>query len=64
MILDDFTHFLIVHSGLIGSPINGLVLDRWGFKGLSLFSGLALLIGASVIGVARSKLDTKLLAKA
>jgi MFS family permease len=51
-------------AGLIGSPINGWILDAWGFLGLSLFSGLAMLVGMLVLILARSKLDKRLLGKA
>ena len=50
-------------AGLFGSPINGWILDAWGYLGLSLFSGLAMLVGMGVLMVARGKLDKRVLAK-
>ena len=51
-------------AGLVGSPINGWILGTWGYLGLSLFSGLAMLVGMTFIMLARGKLDKRLLAKA
>ncbi|PQE06040.1 MFS monocarboxylate transporter protein [Rutstroemia sp. NJR-2017a BBW] len=51
-------------AGLVGSPINGQILNVYGYLGISLFSGLAMLIGALIIVAARLKLEPKLLAKA
>jgi MFS family permease len=51
-------------AGLLGSPINGWILGAWGYLGLSLFSGLAMLVGMAILAVARLKLDAKILAKA
>ena len=51
-------------AGLIGSPINGWILDAWGFLGLSLFSGLAMLVGMLVLMLARLKLNRQVLTKA
>lgn len=50
-------------AGLLGSPISGWILGAWGFLGLSLFSGLAMLVGMTVLLLARLKLDSRLLAK-
>ena len=51
-------------AGLLGSPINGWILVKWGYLGLSLFSGLAMLVGMAVLVVARLKLDRTVLGKA
>lgn len=51
-------------AGLLGSPINGWILGKCGFLGLSLFSGLAMLVGMVVLVVARLKLDKRVLGKA
>jgi predicted MFS family arabinose efflux permease len=51
-------------AGLLGSPINGWVLEDWGYLGLSLFSGLAMLIGTGILVIARGKLDRRLCCKA
>ncbi|KAH9204483.1 MFS monocarboxylate transporter-like protein [Leptodontidium sp. 2 PMI_412] len=48
-------------AGLIGSPINGQLLGRWEYLGLSLFSGLAMLIGMLVLILAKLKLNPKFL---
>ncbi|RAL62173.1 hypothetical protein DID88_002657 [Monilinia fructigena] len=51
-------------SGLVGSPINGQILDTWGYLGMSLFSGLIMILGGLVILLARFKLNKQILAKA
>ncbi|KAA8569948.1 hypothetical protein EYC84_002286 [Monilinia fructicola] len=50
-------------SGLVGSPINGQILDTWGYLGMSLFSGLIMILGGLVILMARLKLNKQLLAR-
>ncbi|KAF5864820.1 hypothetical protein ETB97_006358 [Aspergillus alliaceus] len=50
-------------SGLIGTPISGQVLSPYGYLGLSLFSGLAMLLGSVFILIARLKIKTGLLVK-
>jgi hypothetical protein len=49
------------NSGLIGSPINGQILERWGYLGISLFSGLAMIIGVVIMAIARLRANPKLL---
>lgn len=51
-------------AGLIGSPINGWILGAYGYLGLSLFSGLAMLLGMVILVVARLKLDLRMFVKA
>lgn len=51
-------------SGLIGTPINGRLLEAFGYLGLSLSSGLAMLVGSVFILFARLKIKTGLLVKA
>ncbi|KAG0645383.1 Aspyridones efflux apdF [Hyphodiscus hymeniophilus] len=59
-----FVMAILSVAGLLGSPINGWILGQWGFTGLSLFSGLAMLVGMLVLMVARLKVNAKVLAKA
>ncbi|KAF7885601.1 uncharacterized protein EAF02_004110 [Botrytis sinoallii] len=56
--------FLSIASGLVGSPINGKILDVWGYLGMSLFSGMTMLLGGLVLLAARLQLNRHLLAKA
>ncbi|TGO56684.1 hypothetical protein BELL_1385g00020 [Botrytis elliptica] len=35
-------------AGLVGSPMNGKILHVWGYLGISLFSGMAMLMGGLV----------------
>ncbi|XMA13951.1 hypothetical protein WAI453_006742 [Rhynchosporium graminicola] len=51
-------------AGLIGSPINGQLLDRWQYLGLSLFSGLAMLLGMIVLIFAKLKVNINFFGKA
>ncbi|ATZ50902.1 hypothetical protein BCIN_06g03720 [Botrytis cinerea B05.10] len=51
-------------AGLVGSPINGKILDVWGYLGMSLFSGMMMLLGGLVLLAARLQLNSQLLAKA
>jgi len=51
-------------AGLIGSPINGQILDRWDYLGLSLFSGLAMLLGMLVLILAKLKVNPNFFGKA
>lgn len=51
-------------SGLIGSPINAVLLPPFSYLGLSLFSGLAMFIGMFLLMVARYRISPKLIAKA
>lgn len=51
-------------AGLVGSPINGWILAKWGYLGLSLFSGLAMLVGMMVVVIARLRLDRRVFGKA
>ncbi|TEY71489.1 hypothetical protein BOTCAL_0092g00230 [Botryotinia calthae] len=50
--------------GLVGSPINVKIIDIWGYLGMSLFSGMMMLLGGLVLLAARLKLNSELLAKA
>ncbi|TGO28073.1 hypothetical protein BPAE_0032g00150 [Botrytis paeoniae] len=50
-------------AGLVGSPINGKILDVWGYLGMSLFSGMMMLLGGLVLLAARLRLSSQLLAK-
>ncbi|RDW59587.1 hypothetical protein BP6252_12674 [Coleophoma cylindrospora] len=50
-------------AGLVGTPINGQILAHWGYLGVSLFSGFALFIGASVMCIARFGLRREIWAK-
>jgi predicted MFS family arabinose efflux permease len=49
-------------AGLIGSPINGQLLDAFGYLGLSLFSGLTMILGMLIMTLAKLKLNPKFLA--
>jgi MFS family permease len=40
-------------SGLIGSPISGILVDKYGYLSLSIFSGMSLLAGSVMIICAR-----------
>ncbi|KAF7934748.1 uncharacterized protein EAE98_002793 [Botrytis deweyae] len=51
-------------AGLVGSPINGKILDVWVYLGISLFSGMTMLLGGLVLLAARLQLNSHLLAKA
>nr|A0A411PQP0.1 RecName: Full=Agnestins efflux protein AgnL12; AltName: Full=Agnestins biosynthesis cluster protein L12 [Paecilomyces divaricatus]QBG38876.1 MFS transporter [Paecilomyces divaricatus] len=51
-------------AGLVGTPINGQILIPYGYLGLSLFSGLVMLLGSVFILLARLKIKTGLLVKA
>ncbi|TGO17722.1 hypothetical protein BTUL_0015g00580 [Botrytis tulipae] len=51
-------------SGLVGSPINGKILDVWGYLGMSLFSGMMMLSGGLILLAARLQHNSQLLAKA
>ncbi|KAL3424969.1 MFS monocarboxylate [Phlyctema vagabunda] len=51
-------------AGLVGTPINGQILDAFGFLGVSLFSGLALLVGGIIIMLGRCRFESRLWAKA
>ncbi|ESZ93879.1 hypothetical protein SBOR_5737 [Sclerotinia borealis F-4128] len=51
-------------AGLVGPPINGQILEVWGYLGMSLFSGLLMIVGGLIILVARLKLNKQILAKA
>jgi len=51
-------------AGLIGTPINGQLLEAFGYRGLSLFSGLSMLLGAGFLLIARLKIAKGLLMKA
>ncbi|TVY76008.1 Aspyridones efflux protein apdF, partial [Lachnellula suecica] len=50
-------------AGLIGTPITGQLLGAYGFLGVSLFSGLAMLIGAIMTLIARMFLAKGLFVK-
>ncbi|KAB8298722.1 hypothetical protein EYC80_000897 [Monilinia laxa] len=63
LVMGSVMTFLSI-SGLVGSPINGQILDTWGYLGMSLFSGLIMILGGLVILLARLKLNKQILAKA
>lgn len=54
---------LTSNSGLIGTPINGQILQAFSYLGISLFSGLAMLIGMIILAIARSQVDSRILAR-
>jgi predicted MFS family arabinose efflux permease len=58
-----FVMSILSIAGLFGSPINGQLLGRWGYLGLSLFSGLAMLIGMLVLMIAKFKISSKLFSR-
>jgi hypothetical protein len=49
-------------SGLVGSPINGQLLGAFSYLGLSLFSGLAMLIGTVILILAKLQIDPRFFA--
>ncbi|KAL2072059.1 hypothetical protein VTL71DRAFT_11402 [Oculimacula yallundae] len=59
-----FVMSILSIAGLIGSPINGQLLNKWQYLGLSLFSGLAMLLGMLVLILAKLKVNAKFLGKA
>ncbi|KAG4421203.1 hypothetical protein IFR04_005614 [Cadophora malorum] len=63
-IVMGFTMGILSIAGLIGSPINGQILDRWDYLGLSLFSGLAMLLGMLVLILAKLKVNPNFFGKA
>ncbi|KAI9642470.1 hypothetical protein NHQ30_009275 [Ciborinia camelliae] len=42
--MDSIMTFISI-AGLVGSPINGQILDVWGYLGMCLFSGLVMILG-------------------
>ncbi|KAH9213721.1 major facilitator superfamily domain-containing protein [Leptodontidium sp. 2 PMI_412] len=59
-----FTMSVISIAGLIGSPINGQLLSKWQYLGLSLFSGLAMLLGMLVLILAKLRVNPVFFGKA
>jgi hypothetical protein len=51
------------NSALIGEPISGALLDKYEYLGLSLFAGLALMLGMVILIIARFKINPELIAK-
>jgi hypothetical protein len=58
-----FPCFLMGNRALIGEPISGALLDTYSYLGLSLFAGLALVMGMVILIFARLKINAKLIAK-
>lgn len=52
------------NSALIGTPLSGAILDGAGYLALSLFAGVAMIVGGVGTGVARFMVEPKLFAKA
>ncbi|KAH8701586.1 MFS monocarboxylate transporter-like protein [Talaromyces proteolyticus] len=50
-------------AGLIGTPLNGQLLGAFGYLGISLFSGLAMILGSILIIIARLNLSKTIVAK-
>jgi hypothetical protein len=48
---------------LVGPPINGQLLDKYGYFALSMFSGAALVIGTMGFIVARFRINHQILVK-
>ncbi|PVH76457.1 MFS monocarboxylate transporter-like protein [Cadophora sp. DSE1049] len=63
-IVMGFTMGCLSIAGLIGSPINGQILSKWQYLGLSLFSGLAMLLGMLVLILAKLKVNPRFFGKA
>jgi hypothetical protein len=51
------------NRALIGEPISGALLDQYSYLGLSLFAGLALILGMVILAVARFTINSKLITK-
>ena len=51
------------NRALIGEPISGALLDKYEYLGLSLFAGLALMLGCVILVIARFIINPKLMAK-
>ncbi|KAH7395558.1 MFS monocarboxylate transporter-like protein [Cadophora sp. MPI-SDFR-AT-0126] len=63
-IVMGFTMGCLSIAGLTGSPINGQILSRWDYLGLSLFSGLVMLVGMFILILAKLKVNPKFFGKA
>ncbi|KAE9369845.1 MFS monocarboxylate transporter-like protein [Stipitochalara longipes BDJ] len=50
-------------AALIGEPISGALLDKFEYLGLSLFAGLALILGMVILIIPRFNINSKLIAK-
>jgi len=51
-----------MHRTLIGTPVGGAVVARYGYLPLSLLTGVSLLVGGCLVVVARVLLDKRLTA--
>ncbi|KAH7370092.1 MFS monocarboxylate transporter-like protein [Rhexocercosporidium sp. MPI-PUGE-AT-0058] len=63
-IVMGFTMSILSIAGLIGSPINGQLLSKWQYLGLSLFSGMAMLLGMLVLILAKLRVNPVFFGKA
>lgn len=47
---------------LVGPPISGQILGRFGYLALSAWTGATLVVGSAVLAAARLRLDRRILA--